>query len=166
MTPVRPDGSTSFEHSVLISAAPTRVMGAFFDPAALGAWWQTVRSVTTPRVLGVYAVEWAPTLDEDDVLGRLGGVFYGTVIEYKAGRELFVGDAWWLPPDGEPLGPMALEVRCSMDGPACRLSVKQSGFDEGPRWDRYYDVISRGWKASLAILKQRAEELSARGAAP
>lgn len=142
---------------MLISAAPTRVLAAFFDPAALAAWWQTTQSVTTPRVLGVYAVEWAPQ-EEDEVLGRLGGIFYGIVVEHKPGQELFVADAWWLPPDGDPLGPMALEVRCTMDGPACRVRVTQSGFGEGPRWDRYYEVIASGWKASLAALKTLTED--------
>jgi len=154
---VQPRGSTSFEHSVLITAAPTRVLAAFFDPSALVVWWQTSRSVTTPRLLGVYAVEWTPIPGEDEVLGHLGGVFYGSVIDYKPGQELLVGDAWWLPPDGDPLGPMALEVRCEMAGPACRLTVTQSGLDEGPRWDRYYDVIAAGWKASLARLKALLE---------
>ena len=154
---VRPRGSSSFEHAILLSVAPTRVLAAFFDPAALAVWWQTARSVTTPRVLGVYAVEWPPIPGADEVLGHLGGVFYGTVVEYKAGQELFVGDAWWLPPDGEPLGPMALDVRCEMAGPACRLIVTQSGLDEGPRWDRYYDVIEAGWKASLGRLKALLE---------
>lgn len=142
---------------MLVTAAPTRVFAAFFDPRALSEWWQTSRSVTLPRVLGVYAVEWSPSVEVDDVLGRLGGAFYGIVVDCKPGVELFVGDAWWLPPDGPPLGPMALEVRCAMDGPACRLTVKQSGFDDGPRWDRYYDVIASGWKASLAALKRLAE---------
>ncbi|PYR59535.1 MAG: hypothetical protein DMF85_07535 [Acidobacteria bacterium] len=146
-----------FEHSLLINAAPTRVMAAFFDPRALAAWWQTVRSVTTPRPLGIYAVEWDPTPDADEVLGRLGGVFHGTVMEYLAGREFFVADAWWLPPDGDPIGPMSLEVSCAMDGPACRLRVRQTGFDENVRWRRYYAVIARGWQLSLAELKQFVE---------
>ncbi|PYR74083.1 MAG: hypothetical protein DMF86_19065 [Acidobacteria bacterium] len=146
-----------FEHSLLINAAPTRVMAAFFDPHALAAWWQTVRSVTTPRPLGIYAVEWDPTPDADEVLGRLGGVFHGTVMEYLAGREFFVADAWWLPPDGDPIGPMSLEVSCAMDGPACRLRVRQTGFDENVRWRRYYAVIARGWQLSLAELKQFVE---------
>jgi uncharacterized protein YndB with AHSA1/START domain len=153
-----PAGRTSaFDHSILISAAPTRVMAAFFDPVALSAWWQTSRAITTPRPLGLYAVEWDPTDHADEVLGRLGGVFYGQVIEYKPGRELFVADAWWLPPDGEPLGPMSLQVNCVMDGPACRLRVRQSGADDGPRWERYYAVIGGGWKASLAALKAYVE---------
>jgi uncharacterized protein YndB with AHSA1/START domain len=146
----------AFEHSLLISAAPTRVLAAFFDPQALETWWQVVRSVTTPRPLGAYAVDWGIG-DDDDVLGTLGGVFHGTVMEFTPGKEAFIADAWWLPPDGEPLGPMALEIRCAMDGPACRLTVTQRGFGDGPRWMRYRDVIARGWQASLAALKTHAE---------
>ena len=154
---MRPRGSSSVEASILITVAPTRVLAAFFDPIALSAWWQISRSVTTPRILGVYAIEWPRSPGEDEVLGHLGGVFHGTVIEYKPGQELFVGDAWWLPPDGDPLGPMALEVRCEMAGPACRLTVVQSGLGAGPRWDRYYEVITSGWKAALASLKTLLE---------
>ena len=150
----------AFDHSILISAAPTRVLGAFFDPAALSVWWQTVRSVTTPRPLGIYAVEWEPAPEPDDVLGRLGGVFYGQVLEYRPGRDLFVADAWWLPPDGEPLGPMSLQVNCGMAGPACRLRVRQSGVDQGARWERYYRVIGPGWRNSLGALKMYLEGVS------
>ena len=32
----------AFDHSILITAAPTRVLGAFFDPAALRVWWQVI----------------------------------------------------------------------------------------------------------------------------
>ncbi len=66
-------------------------------------------------------------------------------------------DAWWLPPDGDPIGPMALEVSCRMSGPACRLVVKQTGFEDTARWRRYYAVISRGWQSSLAALKAHLE---------
>lgn len=151
------EASPEFDYSLLINAAPTRVLAAFFDPHALSIWWQAVRSVTAPRPIGVYAIEWAPTAEADDVLGRLGGIFHGRVMEYMPGRELFVADAWWLPPDGEPIGPMALEVSCRMSGPACRLQVKQTGFEETPRWRRYYAVIASGWRSSLAALKDYAE---------
>lgn len=148
---------TAFEQSLMINAAPTRVLNAFFDPHALAAWWQTSRSIAVPRPLGVFAVEWDATPESDDILGRLGGVFYGTVMEYKPGRELFVADAWWLPPDTEPIGPMSLEVHCAMDGPACRLRVRQGGFESGPRWQRYHQIIAHGWQTSLGALKAYAE---------
>lgn len=156
MPPSHPE-SVYFEHSILITAAPTRVMLAFFDPDALASWWRASRSVTTPRVLGVYAVEWRPSLEPDDVLGRLGGVFHGTVMEYVAGRDFLVADAWWLPPDTDPIGPMSLQVSCAMDGPACRLRVHQSGYEESARWRRYYDVIGRGWRSAMAALKDYVE---------
>ena len=148
---------TSFDHSILITAAPTRVLGAFLDPGALAVWWQAARSVTAAHPLGVYAVEWDPTPEADEVLGRLGGIFYGIVMEYKPGRELFVADAWWIPPDGDPVGPMSLQVNCTMDGPACRLRVRQSGFEDGARWRRYYNVIEHGWRTSMVALKAYVE---------
>ena len=101
-----------FEHVVQIAATPTQVLAAFFDPEALAAWWKATRAVTTPRPLGIYAVEWQTSPFRDDVLGSLGGVFYGTVMEFRNGREFFLADAYWLPPQSPPIGPMALEVSC------------------------------------------------------
>jgi uncharacterized protein YndB with AHSA1/START domain len=152
------EASPEFEHSLLINAAPTRVLAAFFQPDALAVWWRAARSVTTPRPMGIYVIEWPPTVEADEILGRLGGVFYGRVVEYLAGREMFIADAWWLPPDADPIGPMALEVSCSMAGPACRLQVKQRGFEDTPRWRRYYAVIATGWRSSLSALKAYLEE--------
>ncbi len=146
-----------FDYSIVINAAPARVLGAFFDSGALAVWWQTTRSVTTPRPLGVYAVEWDAAPDVDDLLGRLGGVFYGIIAEYRPGRELFVADAYWLPPDGEPIGPMAFQIDCTVEGQACRLRVRQGGFEESPRWERYYSIIGGGWQQSLAMLKSYLE---------
>ena len=115
--------------SIVIVASPGRVLRAFFDADALGAWWQVAHSVTTPRVLGPYAVEWAPTDFRDDILGRLGGVFRGTIIQFEAGQGFFVADCFWLPPDGDPIGPIALEVTCTLAGPTAeggtRVHVRQ-----------------------------------------
>lgn len=152
-----PPPFSGFDHAIVIRASPERVLEAFFDPDALAAWWLTRRSVTTPRPLGVYAVEWPPTAESDPVLGRLGGVFYGIVMEHRPGRELFVADAWWIPPDTDPLGPMALQVECSREDDACRLRVRQSGFEDTARFRRYYAVIERGWHISMAGLKAHLE---------
>jgi uncharacterized protein YndB with AHSA1/START domain len=153
---------SSFEQSIVITTAPTHVLDAFFDPRSLKIWWKAVRSVTLARPLGVYAIEWEPSTQRDDVLGRLGGVFHGIVMEYEAGHELLVSDAWWHGPDGDPIGPMSLEVTCVADGSSCRLRVRQSGFEEGARWRRYYEVIGRGWTTSLEALKKHLETPAAR----
>jgi hypothetical protein len=159
----------SVQVSLVIKAPSSRVLRAFFDADALGAWWQAVRSVTTPRALGVYAVEWAPTEFRDEILGRLGGVFRGTVMQYDVGRGFFVGDGFWLPPDGDPIGPMALDVVCtpitsSAAGPvppeeiATDVRVLQTGFEESARWQRYYEIVGVGWERALTSLKMLLEK--------
>lgn len=146
-----------FEQNLVIAATPATVFDCFFSPDALRAWWQAVRSVTTPVPFGVYAVEWATTPYRDDVLGALGGVFHGTVVDVHPGRKFFVADAWWIPPQGAPVGPMGLQVTCDEDPGGCKLNVRQDGYDPSPRWLRYYAVTARGWQVSLIALKRYAE---------
>ena len=86
----------SVDHTLEIAADPGAILGAFFDPGALGRWWRVLRSVTTPRILGVYAVEWRPTPFVDEMFGPLGGVLHGTVVDYRPDREFLVADVHWL----------------------------------------------------------------------
>jgi uncharacterized protein YndB with AHSA1/START domain len=144
--------------SIEIAAPPTLVMRAFFDPDALGAWWSVARSVTTPRVLGPYVVEWRPTDFRDEIIGRLGGVFRGTIMQFEAGRGFFVADAFWLPPDGDPIGPMALEITCAPSATGTEVRVVQRGFEESVRWRRYYEVVTAGWQSALKSMKMLLEK--------
>jgi uncharacterized protein YndB with AHSA1/START domain len=149
----------SLDVSVVIVAPAGRVMRAFFDPDALTAWWQVAQSVTTPRTLGPYAVEWPPTDFHDEILGRLGGVFRGTVIECEPDHGFFVADSYWLPPDGEPIGPMALRVALASEtNGSTRVRVTQTGYEESERWRRYYEVIGYGWERALSSLKSLLEK--------
>jgi len=149
----------SLDVSVVIAAPAERILRAFFEADALSAWWGVAHSVTAPRTLGPYVIEWPPTDFKDEVLGRLGGVFRGTVMEFDAASGFFVADAFWLPPDGEPIGPMALEVSVKQDGTdVMRVRVTQSGFEESDRWRRYYEVIGFGWERALASLKNLLEK--------
>jgi uncharacterized protein YndB with AHSA1/START domain len=151
------DAIDRFEQELVIAADAAAVFECFFAPDALRAWWQTSRSVTTPVPFGVYAIEWPTTPYRDDLLGALGGVFHGTIVDVKPGKSFLVADAYWVPPEGDPIGPMALEVQCLSDAGGCRLLVRQSGYEPSPRWRRYYAVVSRGWQLSLTALKRYAE---------
>lgn len=146
-----------FDHSLSIAAPASRVIDAFFDAADLATWWHVSRSLCHPRTLGSYALEWPTTHSADDVLGRLGGAFHGTVIEFKSGREFLVADAYWLPPDGEPIGPMALEASCTSLGERVILRVRQSGWEKSPRWTRYYELLAANLTESLHELKGYVE---------
>lgn len=145
-----------------IRALPRVVIDAFFDASALAAWWPAIRSVTTPRPLGPYAVEWTSE-ERDQILGRLGGVLRGTVMHVEPTRGFFVADVFWLPPNGAPIGPMAFEVACrlgvSTEGlPCTKVRVTQGGFEESDRWRRYYEVLAVQWQGLLESLKRFLEK--------
>ena len=158
---VKAETQPALDISVDINATPRVVIDAFFDGPALGVWWPASRSVTTPRPLGPYAIEWTSP-DRDEVLGRLGGVLRGTVMHIEPTRGFFVADVFWLPPIGLPIGPMALEIACRLavaaNGlPCTKLRVTQGGFDESPRWRRYYEVVQPQWQRQLESLKSLLE---------
>lgn len=157
----RTAGEPALDVSIVIAAPPARILKAFFEADALNAWWQVSHAVTTPRVLGPYAVAWETTEFRDDVLGRLGGVFRGTVIQFQAGHGFVVADAFWLPPDGDPIGPMAFEVSCRASGTgqaATHLRVTQRGYEESARWRRYYELAGPGLERALESLKSLVEK--------
>lgn len=114
-------------------------------------------------MLGPYVVEWRPTDFRDDVLGRLGGVLRGTVIQIDPADGFFLADVYWLPPDSDPIGPMAIEVTCrkappdpshpAPDHERSELRLLQTGFEDSPRWRRHYAVFGAGWERALATLK-------------
>jgi uncharacterized protein YndB with AHSA1/START domain len=141
--------------TLLLHAPPARVMQAFFNDGDLKAWWGVTRAFAVPRPLGMYAIEWESTDFKDDVLGRLGGAFHGTVIDFRPGASFFLAEVYWQPPDGEPIGPMALDVHCRPhgNGRQTMLTVKQSGEGEGPRFERYFSIMDRGWDGALQEMK-------------
>ena len=64
---------------------------------------------------------------------------------------------------------MALEVTCSpvtssgdMSLPAAEIAteirVVQSGFEDGRRWQRYYEIVNTGWEGALTSLKMLLEK--------
>jgi uncharacterized protein YndB with AHSA1/START domain len=150
-----------FDRAIDIVAPPSRVVAAFFNPASLADWWEVERSVTTPRLLGAYALQWPTTDVRDDLLGPLGGALRGTVMEFHPERGFFIADVYWLPPEGEPVGPMAVTVSCS---PGSRGEVRpttlrfaQTGYEESARWRRYYAVIGAAMPGALSRLKHYLE---------
>ena len=97
--------------------------------------------------IGVYAIEWATTPYRDDILGPLGGVFHGTVVDVRAGHQFVLAEAYWVPPEGQPLGPMALQITCHPDPGGCKLHVRQDGCER-----RAVAPLLRGGVCRLADL--------------
>lgn len=144
-------------------AAPVElVFSAFFDDAALASWQKTARSIAVPRLLGPYVLEWPTSVERDEVLGRFGGLFRATVMHIEPNDHLFLADAFWLPPDAGPLGPLAVQITftptAAPGGPTSTLvRVVITGFDNGARWKRYLGFARTQWQDALASLKGMLE---------
>jgi hypothetical protein len=60
---------------------------------------------------------------------------------------------------------MALEVSCRLgvtpDGlPCTRVRLTMGGFEENPRWRRYYEVAQAEWQKQLESLRRLLERAS------
>lgn len=152
-------GPPRFEVSTVVAVPAARAFQAFVSHDDLVYWWAVQRSVCVPRATGPFAVTWADDGRRDDLLGPLGGTLHGTVLDCTPDRDMFVAEVYWQPPGGEPLGPMALEIRCEPgpDVASARVIVRQSAGEDGPRWQRYFEVTEAGWTAALETLKDYLE---------
>lgn len=154
-----PDHGLLLQRAMRIRSTPGRVLAAFFDPNDLAIWWETSHAVTVARPLAPYAVQWPPTSFTDEVLGKLGGTLHGTVMDVREGASFFLAEVYYTPPEGAPIGPMAIEVqvRALDEGRSTELAIRQSGDDEGPRWQRYFAIMGDGWDRALEMLKEHLE---------
>jgi uncharacterized protein YndB with AHSA1/START domain len=157
---VRQDALT-LDVSLEIAAAASVVFAAFFDDVALESWLHTSRSIAVPRLLGPYVLEWPPSDERDDVLGRLGGIVRATVMAVEPYNHLFLADAFWLPPDGGPLGPLSVQITFTPAPNAAEgrtlVRVLITGFDNGVRWQRYLGFARTQWQDGLTALKRLLE---------
>ena len=151
----------AIERRIAIGTTPAKAVGAFFDAADLASWWHAARSITLAAPLGPFVAQWAPADVSDDVLGRLGGTLSGTVMDYQPAASFFVANLYWHPPDGEPIGPMALALDARPDGEGVELTIRHSATGEGPRWARYFEMMDAGWERALHDLKVYLEGLEA-----
>jgi uncharacterized protein YndB with AHSA1/START domain len=157
------DQSLKLDVTLDITAPVDLVFDAFFDSPALGAWHGTSRSIAIPRLLGPYVLEWPPSVERDEMLGRLGGIFRATVMHIERNDHVFLADAFWLPPDGGPLGPLAVQItftpQATPDGTSSTLvRVVMTGFDDGVRWKRYLGLATTQWQRALSVLKMLLEK--------
>lgn len=152
-------GPLLVQRAMRIRSTPPRVLAAFFEPTDLAVWWAVSQSVTVPRPLAPYAVQWPPTSFTDEVLGKLGGTLHGTVMDFREGESFFLAEVYYTPPEGAPIGPMALEVqvRPLEGGRSTELAIRQSGEGDGPRWHRYFAVVGDGWDHALDGLREHLE---------
>jgi len=143
--------------TAVIPAPPRRVMKAFFDAETLHAWWKVSHSVTRRERLActrssvrrsISTTKFSAALaacsgDRGEMPGRR---------RFRRRRRVLA--AAWRRADRSDGARRLAESRAWR---ATRVHVLQSGFEETPRWRRYYKVVGVGWESALASLKALLE---------
>jgi len=153
----------SFELETTIDVAAMQVLFAFLDADAIKTWWKANNAVVQPRPGGLFVIEWKPGAHgRDEIISQTGGVLAGMLDKTMGGHFVHFGALHWLTPEGEVFGPTRLEVdvfsRNDPRSKPTRLRIRGTGFQAGPRWERYRDLVERTWEKTLPDLKNYCEK--------
>lgn len=133
-------------------ATAHKVIQAFTDPQHLQKWWAVERSLIDKNVGGLYCLAWAIS---DKGFGFISS---GVIQEYQPDSLLVIGQLAYFNPEKPILGPMQLRLEAREIEGITQVHICQSGFQEGPEWDWYYEAVKNGWTGVGEILKAYLEQ--------
>jgi uncharacterized protein YndB with AHSA1/START domain len=142
------------ETSTLISRKPEEVLNAFTDPTDLKDWWGVERCLIELKKGGLYSLVWQKTSSAIDF------VTTGIIAEYIPGCQLKVENMAYFNPGRQIFGPMELMVLTTPEKVGTTLTIVQSGYQYGPDWDWYYNVVKEAWPVVIAKIKEHLENKS------
>ncbi|HTE25714.1 SRPBCC family protein [Flavitalea sp.] len=141
------------EEMINIRTEPEIIISAFTEPEMLLDWWGVQRTLIDKRPGGVYTLAWNIS---DKGFGFLST---GFIKEYQPGKLLVVDNFVYCNPEKPFLGPMSLTIhaRKKNDG-ISELFLCQDGYQQGPDWDWYYEVVKQAWPEVVNTLKEYLEK--------
>ena len=138
--------------SIEIHVKPSEVINAFVEPHALQEWWGVQRSLIEARPGGSYILAW------DISKAGMKYITSGIIQELIPDAYLLIGNMVYLNAEKEILGPMELEIKVAVSGGhKSRITVHQSGYQDGGDWDWYYDAVTSAWPLALEALRNYLE---------
>jgi uncharacterized protein YndB with AHSA1/START domain len=139
------------EASVIINKPPAVVLAAFTEQHHLYNWWKVSKSLIDLRKGGLYSLAWQTNS------AALSFVYSGTVGEYLPGCQLRIDNLVYINPERSVLGPMQLLIMTTPEHGKTVLDIIQSGYQQGPDWDWYYEAVKAAWPAVSLQIKDYLE---------
>ena len=153
------DQTRSHIAEVAVAATPEAVFDALITPSAVRQWWSASRVIVTPEVGGLWVATWGEDEDRPDYVSA------APIERIDPPRNLRLGTSRYVSRDG-PLpfeADMRIEFTVRPAPAGAVLRVEQSGFPRAAAADDYYAACERGWKETLAQLKEFVEGRATRG---
>jgi uncharacterized protein YndB with AHSA1/START domain len=141
------------ESSVVVDRQPDVVLSAFTDPLHLKNWWGVDRSLIDLKKGGIYSLVWQKS---DNALEYIST---GIVAEYLPGCQLKIENMVYINPQRPIFGPMTLMVLTTPEKVGTTLTIVQSGYQFGPDWNWYYNIVKETWPMVILKIKQYVETL-------
>jgi uncharacterized protein YndB with AHSA1/START domain len=125
-----------------------KILSAFTDPEHLKGWWGVERSLIELKTGGIYHLAWQ--------VSNNGFRFVSTskIKQYDPNTCLLLTDCCYFNAERTILGPMELSFTIEEHSDFNRLTVEQSGYQEGVDWDWYYEAVKHAWPKALNSLKE------------
>lgn len=140
------------EASVIINKPPAAVLAAFTEQQHLHNWWHVSKSLIELRKGGLYSLTWQANHD------ALSFVSSGTVGEYLPGCQLRIDNLVYINLERAILGPMQLLIMTTPEKGKTVLDIIQSGYQQGPDWDWYYEAVKAAWPAVAQQIRDYLEK--------
>lgn len=83
----------------------------------------------------------------------------GIVAEYLPDCQLKIENMVYVNPQRPIFGPMTLMVLTTPEKVGTTLTVVQSGYQYGPDWDWYYNIVKETWPLVILKIKTYVENL-------
>lgn len=141
------------ESSVVVYRKPDVVLRAFTDPLHLKNWWGVERSLIELKKGGLYSLVWQKS---DNALEYIST---GIVAEYLPACQLKIENMIYVNPQRPIFGPMTLMVLTTPEKVGTTLTVVQSGYQYGPDWDWYHQIVKESWPLVILKIKAYLEDL-------
>ena len=137
-----------------INTKPGSIISAFTDIILLKKWWGVERALIEKRKGGLYTLAWKITPT------GFGYISTGLIKEYDPNSMLFVDHLIYLNPEKPFFGPMTLTIKAKpgIKNNSTEVYLCQDGYQNGPDWDWYYNIVKEAWPVVLQTLKQFLEE--------
>ncbi|HEX5171999.1 MAG TPA: SRPBCC domain-containing protein [Cyclobacteriaceae bacterium] len=143
------------ESSINLDLPPQEVLDVFIRQEHLKAWWGVDRSLIELKRGGLYSLVWQ---------NRESCVEYvstGVIEEYLPACQLKIRNLVYINPQRPILGPMELLVMTTPnDDRTTQLTVIQSGYQQGPDWDWFYEAVLQAWPDVLIQVKKYLQAIS------
>ena len=142
------------ENTISINVKPEKIFTAFLDPKMLRDWWGVERTLIEAREGGNYALVWGVSEN------GFSYVTTGRIETFEENKALKISNFLYFNPKMEILGPTCLSISVTDNEDVPALTVCQSGYLDGGKWDWYYNAVNESWPGVLTHLKTYLEKIT------